>query len=560
MALTTTSYQQWLRENAERFEPTAVPVTTASGIPVHPVYTPLDVTDEPSQEELSRYESKLGLPGQPPFTRGIDPAMYRHRPWVMGMYSGQASPKETNQRIRSLLDAGQSGFSIALDLPTQLGLDSDHPLAKGEVGRVGVPIDSLADMVELLEGVPLDKVAQIRTTANSIGPLAVALFVNAAEVHGYSPEQFKVMLQNDVLKEYVARHTHIFPARFGRDFSVDVIEYCARHLPHWEPIEFCGYHIRDSGANAVQEVAIAISNGIEYIDRTLARGLDIETFAHSLYLFLSAGLDIFEEVAKFRAARRIWADVMRERFGATERASQAVNIFCYTLGGMQTASEPLNNLVRISYQALAAALGGVQTLASSSYDEALGLPSPEAAHLGLRTQQILALETGVTRSADPLGGSYLVEALTDQLEAEIRAYMTTIEDRGGALGALESGFLEAEIDEQAFTLQRRIDRGEQPVVSVNSHLSASPPGGHREQPVRKDLDAIEAEQVERLARLRAGRDQPAVERSLEEVRGAARAGTNTIPAIIGAVRVYATVGEICQALADVWGRAGDRQL
>jgi methylmalonyl-CoA mutase N-terminal domain/subunit len=560
MALTTTSYQQWLEQNAERFEPGDVPVNTASGIPVRPVYTPLDVSDQPGQDELARYERKLGLPGEPPFTRGIDPAMYRHRPWVMGMYSGQASPKATNQRIRSLLEAGQSGFSIALDLPTQLGLDSDHPLSRGEVGRVGVPIDSLTDMVELLDGVPLDKVAQIRTTANSIGPLAVALFVNAARVHGYSPESFKVMLQNDVLKEYAARHTHIFPSRHGRDFSVDVIEYCARNLPHWEPIEFCGYHIRDAGANAVQEVAIAISNGIEYIDCTLGRGLDIETFAHSLYLFLSAGLDIFEEVAKFRAARRIWADVMRERFGATERASQAVNIFCYTLGGMQTAAEPLNNLVRIAYQALAAALGGVQTLASSSYDEALGIPSPEAAHLGLRTQQILALETGVTRSADPLGGSYLVEALTDQLEGEIRAYMATIEERGGALGALESGFLEAEIEEQAFRYQQRIDRGELPVVSVNCHQAASPPGGRAGQQVRTDLDAVEAEQVERLQRLRAERDQPAVLRCLEQVRAAATSGANTIPAIIDAVGAEATVGEICQALADVWGRAGDRQL
>jgi methylmalonyl-CoA mutase N-terminal domain/subunit len=553
MTLNSKAFDQWREENAERLLPGDSGATTHSGLPVQPVYTPLDL-GQPSEEELSRYDTKLGLPGQPPFTRGIRPGMYREGNWVMGMYSGQGSPTETNQRIRSLLAAGQTGFSLALDLPTQLGLDSDHPLAHGEVGRVGVPIDSLADMVELLNGVSLDKVSQIRTTANSIGPLAVALFVAGAEVHGYSPTEFKVMLQNDVLKEYVARHTHIFPYRAGRDFSVDVIEYCATNLPHWEPIEFCGYHIRDSGSTAVQEVAIAISNGIEYIQCALDRGLSIESFAHSVYMFLSSGLDIFEEVAKFRAARRIWSDIMVTRFGATDDASRALNIFCYTLGGYQTANEPLNNLIRISYQALAAVLGGVQTLASSSYDEALGIPSQEAAHLGLRTQQILALETGVTRSADPLGGSYLVEAMTDQLEGEIRAYMTRIERAGGAIGALESGFLEAEIDEQAFRLQNRIDRGDQPVVSVNQHVTAAPPTSLTREPARRDLAAIEEAQVASLARLRADRSAGDVTDALEQVRGAARSKTNTISPILAAIRADATVGEICQALADVWGR------
>ena len=553
MVLNSKAFDRWREENADRLSPGDSGTATHSGLPVQPVYTPLDLGD-PSQEELARYDAKLGLPGQPPFTRGIRPGMYREGNWVMGMYSGQGSPTETNQRIRSLLAAGQTGFSLALDLPTQLGMDSDHPLAHGEVGRVGVPIDSLADMVELLDGVALDKVSQIRTTANSIGPLAVALFVAGAEVHGYSPADFKVMLQNDVLKEYVARHTHIFPYRAGRDFSVDVIEYCATSLPHWEPIEFCGYHIRDSGSTAVQEVAIAISNGIEYIQCALDRGLPVESFAHSVYMFLSSGLDIFEEVAKFRAARRVWSDIMAQRFGATDDASRALNIFCYTLGGYQTANEPLNNLIRISYQALAAVLGGVQTLASSSFDEALGIPSQEAAHLGLRTQQILALETGVTRSADPLGGSYLVEALTDQLEEEIRAYMARIEREGGAIGALESGFLEAEIDEQAFRLQNRIDRGDHPVVSVNRHVTTAPPTALNREPTRRDLATIEQAQVESLARLRRDRDAGAVTAALEQVRAAARSKSNTVPPILTAVRASATVGEICQALADVWGR------
>jgi methylmalonyl-CoA mutase, N-terminal domain len=556
VALDAETYRDWQERAAPRLGHDAGDDATHSGLPVQSVYTPLDVTEDPSDEELARYGDRLGLPGEAPFTRGIRPGMYREGHWVMGMYSGQASPRETNQRIRSLLSAGQTGFSVALDLPTQVGLDSDHPLARGEVGRVGVPIDCLGDMVELLDGVPLDTVSQIRTTANSIGPLAVALFTAAAKVHGYSPSSFKVMLQNDVLKEYVARHTQIFPYRPGRDFSVDVIEYCAKELPHWEPIEFCGYHIRDAGATAVQEVAIAITNGLEYIRCAVERGMAVESFAHSVYMFLSSGLDIFEEVAKFRAARRIWSDVLEERFGVTDPSSRALNIFCYTLGGYQTAAEPLNNVVRISYQALAAVLGGVQTLASSSFDEALGIPSREAAHLGLRTQQILALETGVTRSADPLGGSYLVEALTDQLEGDIRAYMTRIDEHGGAIGALENGFLEAEIDEQAFAVQRRIDNGEQPVVAVNRHVLADPPTFLPTPPEPRDLNETEATQVESLARLRRDRDSAAVEQVLEGVRGSARAGTNTIPSIISAVEANATVGEICQALADIWGRFG----
>jgi methylmalonyl-CoA mutase N-terminal domain/subunit len=556
MTINAKNYREWQERTGGRLGHEAGADSTHSGLPVQSVYTPLDLSETASVEELERYSDRLGLPGEAPFTRGIRPGMYREGNWVMGMYSGQASPSETNARIKSLLSAGQTGFSVALDLPTQLGLDSDHPLSRGEVGRVGVPIDCLGDMVELLDGVALDQVSQIRTTANSIGPLAVALFVAGAEVHGYSPESFKVMLQNDVLKEYVARHTQIFPYRAGRDFSVDVIEYCATALPHWEPIEFCGYHIRDAGSTAVQEVAIAITNGMEYIRCALERGLSIESFAHSCYMFLSSGLDIFEEAAKFRAARRVWADIMTERFGVTDTASRALNIFCYTLGGYQTAAEPLNNLVRISYQALAAVLGGVQTLASSSFDEALGIPSPEAAHLGLRTQQILALETGVTRTADPLGGSYLVEALTDQIETEIRAYLERIEDHGGAIGALESGFLEAEIDEHAFAVQRRIDSGEQAVVGLNRHVIANAPTLLRPAAATRDMNETEHAQVEKLARLRRDRNDATTATALDEVRAAAANKTNTIPPIISAVRANASVGEICQALADVWGRFG----
>ncbi|MEO7371432.1 MAG: acyl-CoA mutase large subunit family protein, partial [Ilumatobacteraceae bacterium] len=451
MTLSRAAYADWIeRHTQDRL--TSRHRSTASGFPVAPVYTPLDVHDA-AESELSWHDERLGMPGSAPFTRGITPLMYREGPWVMGMYSGRASPQQTNQRIRSLLAAGQTGFSIALDLPTQLGLDSDDPRSRGEVGRVGVPIDSLQDMVVLLDGVPLDQVRQIRTTANSIGPIAVALFQAAAEELGYSPKSFKVMLQNDVLKEYISRHTHIFPVAKGRDFSVDVIEYCATHLPHWEPIEFCGYHVRDSGSTAVQEVAIAIANGIEYLEVASKRGISIDAVGHSLYMFLSAGLDIFEEVAKFRATRRIWSHLMEQRFGAETEAARALNIFCYTLGSAQTANEPLNNVVRIAYQALGAALGGVQTLATSSFDEAVGLPTPEAAHLGLRTQQILAMETGISNCVDPLGGSYYVESLTNELEKSILEYLARIEDHGGAVAAIESGFLEREIEEEAFRLR-----------------------------------------------------------------------------------------------------------
>jgi methylmalonyl-CoA mutase N-terminal domain/subunit len=514
------------------------------------LYTPLDVS--PSAK---RYLADVGMPGEAPYTRGVCPGMYREQLWVMGQYSGQATPKETNLRIRSLLAQGQKGFSIALDLPTQNGLDSDHPLARGEVGRVGVPIDTLADMQELLDGIALDQVAQIRTTANAIGPLAVALFIAAAESRGFSPQDFRVMLQNDVLKEYLARGTFVLPPRPALQLSVDVIEYCATHLPHWEPIEFCGYHIRDAGSTAVQELAIALANGIEYIEASLQRGLNIDAFAPKLVLFLSAHLDVFEEVAKFRAARRVWYRLLRDRFGALLPASTALNIFCYTLGSLQTAQEPLNNIVRISYQSLAAVLGGVQTLATSSYDEALGLPSEGAARVALRTQQILAYETGVARSADPLGGSYLVESLTDRFEQAVRKYMARIEENGGALRALESGWLHSEIEEEAYRLARTVSAGEQVVVGVNRFADDVPATTVRGSNV--DAAAAEEDQLVRLSEVKRRRDGSVVSACLDTLRKAAEAGENSIPPLIDAVRAYATIGEMCDVLRSVWGDVRD---
>ena len=543
----TDAVRSWTDKNRDFLAPGEAGDVTRSGIAVGPVYTPLDVS-----RSTNDYLEKVGLPGEAPYTRGVRPGMYREKLWVMGQYSGQATPKETNLRIRSLLQQGQRGFSVALDLPTQNGLDSDHPLAQGEVGRVGVPIDTLEDMEDLLEGIALDEVAQIRTTANAIGPIAVALFIAAAEAHGFSPSSFRVLLQNDVLKEYLARGTYVFPPRPALQFSVDVVEYCSKNLPTWEPIEFCGYHIRDSGSTAVQELAIALANGIEYIEATLERGLLIDEFAPSVFLFLSAHLDIFEEVAKFRAARRMWFKLLTNRFGAQKPESTQLNIFCYTLGSVQTAQEPLNNIVRVSYQSLAAVLGGVQTLATSSFDEALGLPSNEAVRISLRTQQILAYETGVTRTADPLGGSYLVENMTDRFEEATWAYLSLIDAQGGALRALESGWLHSELEEQAYQHESAVGTGERVVVGVNrfSDESAAALKGVATADAKS-----ESEQVERLARVKRSRDDARVQASLKQLRHVAQAGENTVPPLLDAVRAYATVGEMCSVLRGVWGVA-----
>jgi len=539
----------WAKRHEDRLGPGDAGAATLSGIDVKALYTPLDA---PMTE--SDYLDRIGFPGEPPFTRGVAPGMYRERLWVMGQYSGVASASETNRRIRSLLEQGQRGFSVALDLPTQNGLDSDHPLAAGEVGRVGVPIDTLADMETMLEGITLDEVAQIRTTANAIGPIAVALFIAAAEKLGYPPDSFRLLLQNDVLKEYLARGTYVFPPRPALQFAVDVVEYCSKNLPTWEPIEFCGYHIRDSGSTAVQEVAIALANGIEYLNASLDRGLDIDSFAPSIYLFFSAHLDVFEEVAKFRAARRMWYKLLKLRFGAKRPESVSANIFCYTLGSPQTAQEPLNNIVRIAYQTMAAVLGGVQTLATSSYDEALGLPSSEAVRIALRTQQILAFETGVARTADPLGGSYFVESLTDEFESAAWAYLARIKEEGGALCALESGWLHRELEIQAYRHQCAVDSGEHVVIGLNKFQVESPSSTTHAPTANA---ATEHEQIARLDAVKRSRSAEQVRQTLATLDDAAVDRANTIPALLDAVRAYATVGEICDVLAGRWGRARD---
>jgi methylmalonyl-CoA mutase N-terminal domain/subunit len=480
--------------------------------------------------------------------------MYHDELWVMGLYSGYATPAETHQRFKQLLDAGQTGLSVALDLPTQMGLDSDHPLADGEVGKVGVPINTVEDLLTIFRGLPLERVRQMRTTANAIGPIYSAMFLVALEELGVEPK-FRLLLQNDPLKEFSVRGTYIFPPRASVKLAGDVIEYFASELPHWEPIMFCGYHFRDAGATAVQEMAMLIADGIEYFDEAVRRGVDLQIFARSLFVFLSAGVDIFEEASKFRATRRIWARLLHERYGIPKDIA-GVNMVSYTLGGQLPAQEPLNNAVRVAYQALAAVLGGVQTLATSSYDEALGLPTPEAVHLALRTQQILGYESGATKVVDPLAGSYYVEDLTDRLETEALRYVLRILDEGGAVSAIESGFIMREIAQSAYDYECGLNAGERPVVGVSIFPSDAE---ELAEPLIVPEEA-QARQLADLAEVKAKRDGARLGKALMQVTDAAADGRNTIPTLIEAARERATIAEMADALVEVYGRHTQGQV
>ncbi len=518
---------------------------TRSGLPLLPVYGPGDVPG--GAHGLAQ---RIGAPGTPPFVRGIGTDGYREHAWIMGQYGGFGTAEETNARLREMIAAGQTGFSIALDLPTQMGLDSDDPLAGGEVGKVGVALDSLADMEVLLDGVDLTHVRQIRTTANAIGHVWLALVVAACEKAGVDPAGIKVLIQNDVLKEYFARGTFILPPAAGLSIVADVIEHCARHLPQWTPLTLSGYHIREAGADAVQEVAFSIANGIAYCQAAVDRGMSIDDFAPSLFTFLSANIDFLEEVAKFRAARLTWARVMRERFDARDESSQALRIFAFTAGSLLTAQQPLNNVARVAIEALAAVLGGVQTLHVSGYDEALGVPSREAALVALRTQQVIAEETGLRGTADPLGGSWAVEALTAQLAERMWETLADVDKHGGALACIESGWFADRIADGAFDQQRAVESGRRRVVGVNCHRDADADAA---EVVFRPDPAGERRQVERLTRVRADRSPRAVASALGDLRDAAAAATNVVVPTIDAVRAYATIGEITATLKAVHG-------
>jgi methylmalonyl-CoA mutase N-terminal domain/subunit len=490
-------------------------------------------------------------PGHPPFTRGISERMYLEQPWIMGQYAGFGSASDTNARFKRLLDQGQTGFSVALDLPTQLGLDSDHPLARGEVGRVGVAIDSLEDMKILFDGIPLDQIRQIRTTANSIGHIWLALVVALAEERRFDPNGVKILIQNDVLKEYIARGTQIYPPREGLRVAVDVIEYCARHLTSWTPLSMSGYHIREAGATVVQELAFTFANGVEYCKSALSRGLLIDDFAGSLFSFLAADLNFLEEVAKFRAARRVWDRIMSDRFQAQSLGSRALRIFAFSSGSRLTYQQPLVNIARVTISALAAVLGGVQTLHTSAYDEARGVPSEEAAMLALRIQQVILEETDLARAIDPLGGSWAIEALTSQIEDEVVDELERIEHRGGALACIESGWFRAKIADEAYRAQCDIDSGARHVVGVNAHRLNREP--HPLQGFALDA-SIEAEQITRLQVVRRGRDSGRVLSARRRLEEAARDGASVVAPTIEAIRAYATVGEVSETLARVFGR------
>ena len=521
---------------------------TNSGVPLKEEYTP---------EELEQlkfdFQNDLGKSGEYPFTRGNHKGMYRDELWIMGQYSGFGSAEEANKRFRYLLKQGQTGFAIALDLPTQIGIDSDNELSAGEVGKVGVAINSLADIEKLFNGIPLEKVRQIRTTANSIAPIITAFLIAFAEKNAIEPNAIKILLQNDPLKEYFARGTYIFPPKAAVKLTVDVIEYASKYMPEWVPISLSGYHIRESGGTATQEIAFCFANGISYIEEALARGLNIDDFAPILSTFLSTHIELFEEIAKFRAARRVWAKMMREKFGAKNPDSMKLRIVAYTSGGTLTAQQPLNNIVRVTLEALAAVLGGVQTLATSSFDEAVSIPTEKACTVALRTQQIIAQESGVTKTVDPVGGSYALETLTLNIEEQIKTYIHKIIDMGGAVRCVENGFFQKELAHEAHQFQKSIEQKDRIWVGVNEYKEDE----HDEIPVFQTDPALEKKYVKNLIVMREGRDKENVKKRLERIRDEAKNGKNIIPSVIEAAKSYATIGEITNILKDVFGTYHD---
>jgi methylmalonyl-CoA mutase N-terminal domain/subunit len=521
-------------ERRERFE-------TSSGIEIRDLYTPADTAGIDEDRDLGR-------PGEPPFTRGVQPTMYRSRPWTMRQYSGFSSAEETNRRFRYLLEQGQTGLSVAFDLPTQMGYDSDAPEAEGEVGRVGVPISSLADMETLVDGIPLGEVST-SMTINATAATLVALYVAAAERQGVERARVSGTVQNDILKEYIARGTWIYPPGPSMRLVTDVFEFGARELPKWNTISISGYHMREAGATAAQELAFTLADAIAYVEAALARGMAIDDFAPRLSFFFAAWSELFEEVAKFRAARRMWSRIVRERFGSSNARSMACRFHVQTAGSSLTAQSVDNNVVRTTVQALAAILGGAQSLHTNSRDEALALPTEESVRLALRTQQILAHESGVAETPDPLGGSYFVETLTDELEAAANAYLDEIDAMGGTLRALEAGFQQRSIQESAYRVQRAIDSGDQVVVGVNKYRDEPVAAPHIQ---RIDPEA-EQRQVAGLRRVRAERDAGAWDASMRRLEDAARGTDNLLPPMIEAVKAYATVGEIANRLRAAWG-------
>ena len=541
------SKKQWeqdtLKPAVERFPERRESFLTDSGLGIDSLYTPEDLADPGAD-----YGEDIGFPGEFPYTRGVQPNTYRGRVWTMRQYSGYATAADTNRRYRYLLEQGQTGLSVAFDLPTQIGYDSDHPLAKGEVGKVGVPICSLEDMETLFDGIPLDRVST-SMTINATASLLLCFYIAAAKRQGVEQDQISGTLQNDILKEYIARGTYAYPPRPSMRLVVDVFKYCAESVPRWNTISISGYHMREAGATAVQELAFTFANAIAYVQAALDAGLKIDEFGPRLSFFFVAQNNLFEEVAKFRAARRIWAKLMRDRFGAKDPRSMMLRFHTQTAGVTLTAQQPDNNLIRCTVQALAAILGGSQSLHVNSRDEALALPTEESAQLSLRTQQILAYESGTADVVDPLGGSYYVEKLTNELESQAMDYIERIDRMGGSVAAIEQGFQVREIGDAAFRHRQEVESGDRVIVGVNRYATDSPPV---EGLMRVDEEAAR-QQLERLERLRRERDGAAVKAALSRLEDVARSSENTVPVILECVESYCTLGEVSQVFRNVFG-------
>ena len=508
---------------------------------VNRLYSPADVSKIDFAEDI-------GFPGEFPYTRGIHPTGYRGKLWTMRQFAGFSTPELTNARFKYLLQEGQTGLSVAYDLPTLMGYDADSPLAEGEVGKCGVAVSSLADMEVLFDGIPLDKVT-VSQTINAPASVLLAMYLVVAEKQGADWRKISGTLQNDILKEYIAQKEWIYPIRAAMKLVIDTFEFCTNDVPRYNPVSVSGYHIREAGATAAQELAFTLRDGIEYVEWGVKAGLDVDQFVPRISFFFNAHNDFFEEVAKYRAARRIWAREMRDRFGSTNERTLKLRFHTQTAGVSLTVQQPLNNIVRVAIQALAGVLGGTQSLHTDAYDEALALPTDRAALIALRTQQIIAEETGVANTVDPLGGSYFLESLTEKMEERTRDYFRKIDSMGGMVGAIEKGFPQREIQDSAYQYQKAVERGDQVIVGVNKYQMEDEP----EVPILVIDDSVRVHQIERLEETRHSRDAGAVANALEKLKRAAHKGENTMPATLEAVRAYATLGEICSALRDVYG-------
>ncbi|WDV45536.1 methylmalonyl-CoA mutase family protein [Clostridiaceae bacterium M8S5] len=537
--------KQWQENKVDkalaRFPERLENFTTGSGEEINRLYTPEDIED-------MNYHEDLGFPGQYPYTRGVQPTMYRGRLWTMRMYAGFATAEESNKRYKYLVEQGSTGLSVAMDLPTQIGYDSDHPLAEGEVGKVGVAIDSLEDMEVLFDGIPLDKVST-SMTINAPASVLLAMYIAVAEKQGVSSDKLRGTIQNDILKEYIARGTYIFPTEPSMRLITDIFEYCSKEVPKWNTISISGYHIREAGSTAAQEVGFTLADGIAYVEAAVKAGLDVDTFAPRLSFFFNAHNDLIEEIAKFRAARRLWARIMKERFGAKNPKSMALKFHTQTGGSTLTAQQPDNNIIRVTIQTLAAVLGGTQSLHTNSRDEALALPTEDSVRIALRTQQIVAHESGVTNTIDPFAGSYVVEAKTNEIENKAMEYIGKIDDLGGAPRAIDLGYIQKEIMDSAYDYQKEIESGNRIVVGMNKFQieEESPKGLLKVDP------SVGERQKEKLKKLKDSRDNDKVKDTLEALRMACKGDENVMPFILDAVRVYATLGEICGVMREEFG-------